>query len=126
MKRIFLILVFSFTCLAGFSQPPAILIGRSAPLSGLQKDTTYYESGLLRTVTRYAPHYFQPFASSMEKEIKTIYQFDECGNLRNKTVFYSGGNPAMYGILGPTLRLEDHIVRDVACDKEWGKPVIVY
>jgi hypothetical protein len=93
-------------------------------------DTTYYQAGQIKTIT------FTENASSQEtyleqtsivnRKIKTIYQYDECNNLRNTAIIYEVNNDPKYsGVMNPDRqREEDNLIKNVICDKQWMKPII--
>jgi hypothetical protein len=94
----------------------------SQNLVALRSDTTFYISGKIQTVTVYPLSNLN--LSAEQTELKTAYQYDECGNLRNKTVFYQMGKMEMYGILGPRFLQIDTPYSVKNCDKNWRKPLL--
>lgn len=106
------------------------LLGQQKAASGISRseaslfrlDTTYFETGEIETVTREL--ILKPTLYSV-KQIKTVYQYDLCGNLRNTTKIYEDDQPIPYELMGTTRKRKylDTIVIGVNCNTQWVKPL---
>jgi hypothetical protein len=86
-------------------------------------DTTYFENGEIETISR-QPSLKESTLRYKVREIKTVYQYDMCGHLRNTTIILEDNDPMSYGIFGPRTWQEDKLVIGAACDFPWVKPLI--
>lgn len=98
----------------------------SAPQINNRNDTSYYSNGAIKNITTYPNYTVDSIGLCESIMIKTIFQYDECGNLRNVTVIKQTGYPCMNGILGPRYIFTDYPQTNVNCDIPWSRPLIKY
>lgn len=121
--KLILILLFQFICLLGLSQTSDM-----QSRGNLQSiDTTYYANGTIRLVTYTFSKLPAHAVTRGYHTCKRIYQYDECGNLRNVTevLRHSGTIDSChdYAFQHPFI-IKDHLLEDVDCDVLWIKPLI--
>jgi hypothetical protein len=89
-------------------------------------DTTYFENGKIETITRQSQ--FGPTLTRVG-EIKTVYQYDSCGNWRNTTTVYESNEPVSFEMIEsgrwqPKRWQVDKPAVGVSCSTPWTKPII--
>lgn len=125
MKRIAFLIVFAGLHFCSFGQEiryPSITLSE---FRSIKIDTTYYEEGQIETITRQSLFVRPTEVRYKVTEIKTVFQYDKCGNLRNTSVMLEDNDPMRYGVLGPRRWIEDKVSIGVTCDVPWIKPLII-
>lgn len=98
--------------------------------SKIEIDTTYYASGKIRTISfnniKINGLCVNTISYSEKKIFKTVYQYDECSNLRNITTVYQLNiDPNLNGFICPeTFEQKDFLIENVKCDTLWIKPIL--
>jgi hypothetical protein len=90
-------------------------------------DTTYFANGKIETITRQTQ-----FGRTLihDREVMTVYQYDQCGNWRNTTTVYESNEPDTFEMESVRWRTEpkrwqvDKPAIGVICNAGWVKPVI--
>ena len=90
-------------------------------------DTSFYETGKVKTTTIHFTSTPNLFSFNKTRLLKTVYQYDQCGNLRNVSKVYKVYvDPNSYGIMNPSSYLfVDEPIKDLVCDTLWVKPLII-
>jgi len=99
---------------------------------GFQKsDTVYYEKGGIKYITFYPKsenRISNPVVSSFEL-LKKVFQYDQCGNLRNITEIsrHTGQITSCYdSYFNHRYQLKNSFTTNVTCTEPWTKPLIHY
>ncbi len=96
----------------------------------IEIDTTYYASGKIRTISfkdvKINGLCVNSISECEKKIFKTVYQYDECSNLRNITTIYQLNiDPSMNSLIcQEPFEQNDFLIKNVKCDTLWIKPVL--
>ncbi|HTJ47912.1 MAG TPA: hypothetical protein VL443_00560 [Cyclobacteriaceae bacterium] len=121
MKQIALLILSVGVSYCSLGQDTKISYLSITKILSVKFDTAYFGNGQVETVTRCDDFRAIIYPLYKAQKIKTVYQYDNCGNLRNTTTIFEDGDPLHYGILGPRRWTEDNLAKNVTCEVPWKK-----
>ncbi len=90
-------------------------------------DTTNYANGNINLITKIPAAKSGMNIQQFQRivEVETVYQYDQCGNLRNTTKIYTKANiQSCWDYLGGQYIIEDKYEQNVDCDEIWERAII--
>lgn len=93
-------------------------------IQAMKFDTTYFDNGQIETITRHESLIPASGLRFSVRKIKTVYQYDKCGNWRNTTIVFEDGDMSNGDVFGPRRWQEDKPAIKINCRDLWIKPVV--